>query len=110
MRIQGFRSVGCLAVAAGLMAFGAGDAGAAGVNEREAVQRHRIGTGVQDGSLTAGEAHRLAHGQRHIERMERRFRSNDGVLGPRERHRLDGALDRSSRHIHRARHNGRTRE
>ena len=110
MRIQGLRSIGCLAVAAGLMALGAGDAGAAGVNGREALQRHRIGAGVDDGSLTRGEAHRLAHQQRHIERMEQRFRADDGVLGPRERHRLDGALDRSSRHIHRARHNGRTRE
>jgi hypothetical protein len=94
--------------AAGLLVLGAGVASAAGVNGREAVQRHRIGAGVQDGSLTHGEAHRLTRRQRHIERMENRFRANDGVLGPRERHRLDGALDRSSRHIYRARHNGRT--
>jgi hypothetical protein len=94
--------------AAGLLILGAGVASAAGVNGREAVQRHRIGAGVQDGSLTRGETHRLFHRQRHIERMERRFRADDGALGPRERHRLDGALDRSSRHIYRARHNGRT--
>ena len=108
MRIQGLRSLGCLVAAAGLLILGAGVAGATVVNGRETIQRHRIGAGVQDGSLTRGETHRLFHRQRHIERMEQRFRADDGVLGPRERHRLDGALDRSSRHIYRARHNGRT--
>jgi hypothetical protein len=106
MRIRGLRTLGCLAFAAGLLAAAA--AGAAGVNGREAFQRERIRDGVADGSLTAGEAHRLGRQQRHIERMEQRFRADDGVLGPRERLRLDGALDRSSVRIHRTRHNGRT--
>jgi hypothetical protein len=82
----------------------------AGVNAREARQRHRIAHGVQDGSLTRHEAHRLAHQQHRIERRERRFRANDGALGPRERMALDRSLDRSSRHIYRARHNERTRD
>jgi hypothetical protein len=48
--------------------------------------------------------------QRHIERVEQRMRADDGVLGPRERLRLDNKLDRSSAQIYRARHNDRTRQ
>jgi hypothetical protein len=109
MRIRGLRIVGAAAAACWLV-LGAVDADAAGVNGREARQRHRIHAGAHDGSLTRGETHRLRHEQRHIERTEQRMRTDDGVLGPRERLRLDGALDRSSRHIYRARHNDRTQE
>jgi hypothetical protein len=110
MRVRGLRVFGCAALAACWVSLAAADAGAAGVNGREAYQRQRIGAGVQDGSLTRGEAHALRHEQRHIERVEQRMRADDGVLGPRERLRLDDKLDRSSRHIYRARHNERTRE
>ena len=79
----------------------------AGVNGREAAQRGRIAQGVGSGSLTAGEAARLGAEQARIEHMERRFRANDGQLGPRERERLDSALDRSRNHIFRAKHNDR---
>jgi hypothetical protein len=59
--------------------------------------------------LTRPEAHRLARQQRHIERVEQRMRHDDGRLGPRERLRLDRALDRSSAHIYRAKHDRQTR-
>ncbi len=87
-----------------------GGSAAAGVNDREARQRSRIRAGVEDGSLTRGEAHRLVHEQARIERTERRFRRNDGKLGPRERIRLDRKLDRSAVHLYRARHNDRERQ
>lgn len=92
-----------------LVAFGAeaAEAGARGVNAREHHQRQRIRAGVQDGSLTRPEAHRLAHGQVRTERLERRMRADDGALGPRERARLDRRLDRSSARIHRQRHDTR---
>jgi hypothetical protein len=81
----------------------------AGVNAREHRQRERIRAGVQDGSLTRPEAHRLGRQQVRIERLERRMRADDGRLGPRERARLDGALDRGSARIYRQRHDGQTR-
>ncbi len=92
-----------------LLALGAGgaEAEARGVNAREHHQRERIRAGVQDGSLTRPEAHRLVHGQVRTERLERRMRADDGVLGPRERARLDRRLDRSSARIHRQRHDAR---
>lgn len=108
MRIPRLRLVALLGLAAGTLALGAADA-SAGVQAREARQRHRIHRGIHDGSLTAREAGRLAREQVRIERTERRFRANDGHLGPRERIRLNQRLDRSARHIHRARHNDRTR-
>ena len=97
------------AVVIGMALFGAAAAHAGVVDGREATQRSRIGAGVQDGSLTRPEAHRLLRQQAHIERMENRMRSDDGRLGPHERVRLDRALDRSSAHIHHARHDAQTR-
>ncbi len=98
-------------VAAILLLGGAGlaSSASAGVEAREAGQRERIHRGVEDGSLTRREAHRLGHEQVRIERTERRFRHNDGHLGPRERVVLQRMQSRSSRHIARAKHNGRTR-
>jgi hypothetical protein len=76
----------------------------AGVNDRQERQSDRTAAGVANGSLTRPEAHRLARQQNHIDRMEQRMRADGGGLGPRERLRLDRALDRSSRHIYRAKH------
>ena len=92
----------------GLALFGAA-AAHAGVDGREANQRSRIAAGAQDGSLTQPEANRLLRQQGHIERMEYRMRNDDGRLGPHERLRLDRALDRSSAHIHHARHDAQVR-
>jgi hypothetical protein len=81
----------------------------AGVEGREENQRDRIEAGIHDGSLTRGEARRLIHQQANIERTERRFRSNDGHLGPRERVVLHRKQDRASKNIFRKRHNRRKR-
>ena len=105
MQKMGIR-IGLAAALAVAGALAAGDA-AAGVNAREHRQRHRIHDGVSDGSLTRGERHHLAAQQRRIERYEQRSRRDDGHLGPVERGRLDHMLDRSSRHIWRAKHNAR---
>ncbi len=107
MRIRPLRLAALLGIAVGV-ALGANDA-AAGVNAREAQQRHRIRAGIADGSLTRHEARGLAREQLRIERLEHRFRADDGRLGPRERVRLGRRLDRSARHVYRARHNDRTR-
>ncbi len=106
MWIRGRRALGTLVLAAGLAGLPA-DSASAGPDAREARQRGRIAAGLHDGSLTRGEAARLRAEQARIERRERRFRRDDGRLGPRERARLDRSLDRSARHIGRARHNAR---
>ena len=108
MMARFLRGMAIVGMAAGFLVVGAASA-SAGVEAREKRQRHRIAAGVEDGSLTRGEAHRLGHQQVRIEAKERRFRANDGKLGPKERVNLNRSLNRSSRNIHRARHNDRTR-
>lgn len=109
LSLTGKRLVAALGLTAGLVLIGASSA-SAGVEAREQRQRHRIRAGVTDGSLTRPEAHRLVHQQVRIERKERRFRANDGVLGPRERVNLHRHQNRASRNIFRKRHNNRTRD
>lgn len=106
MKIRFLRRLGLLGMAASAALLFAGSA-SAGVNGREARQRDRIEAGWENGSLTRGETFRLAAEQVRIERRERRFRADDGMLGPWERRALDRDLDRASRHIGRARHNDR---
>lgn len=76
------------------------------VDRREARQEMRIHEGMRNGQLTPREAARLQRGQRHVQRMERRAKS-DGFVSLRERARLGHAQDRQSRRIMRFRHNGR---
>jgi hypothetical protein len=78
----------------------------ASIDGREREQRQRIRQGRQSGELTHHEAARLAREQRQIRREERRFRANDGHLGPRERARLNHDLNRASRDIYRQKHDG----
>jgi hypothetical protein len=59
--------------------------------------------------LTRREARRLTREQRHIRREERRYRCNDGHLGPWERRDLRRDLNRSSRHIYRQKHDRQSR-
>ena len=76
------------------------------VQRREARQCQRIERGLSCGQLGPREARRLHLRQRHIRRMELRARA-DGRIGPRERVRLNRALDRQDCRIWRLRHNGR---
>ncbi len=78
------------------------------IDRREARQQARIRQGVRSGELTRGEAARLRAGERHIDRMEARAKS-DGVVTPRERARITRAQNRESRRIHRLKHNDITR-
>jgi hypothetical protein len=82
---------------------------AAGINQREAAQRHSIRKGVEDGSLTRPEAYRLGKSQLRMERKEQRFRS-DGELTRRERANLQATADRNRVKIYRQRHDGQVRQ
>ena len=79
------------------------------INERLENQRDRIQAGVKDDQLTKGEATRLKADDAAIRAEERVDRkANGGTLTPHERKQLNRQLNRTSRQIHRARHNDRT--
>jgi hypothetical protein len=76
------------------------------VNAVQYEQRQRIERGFTRGQLTPYEYDRLAHQQRHIERVEHRFK-RDGRLDWRERQILKEKLARSSDNIRYFKHNDR---
>ena len=75
---------------------------------RQAHQRERIGNGVQNGELTMRETRRLAAGQVHLNRVERRAKA-DGVVTRRERAHLQHEANQQSRRIYRQKHDGQDR-
>jgi hypothetical protein len=96
-----------VAIAASLAGAASAQPGARNVDRREWRQQVRIHRGVVSGRLTPLEARRLRMGERHLRRMELRFRA-DGRLGPCERVRLHRALDRQDARIWWLKHNGRS--
>jgi hypothetical protein len=78
------------------------------INHRQVRQETRIHQGVRSGELTRGEAMRLQGGERHIQNMKMRAKS-DGVVTPNERARIGRAQNRESQHIYRLKHNDITR-
>ncbi len=75
---------------------------------RQDHQRQRIGNGVRNGELTMRETRRLAVGQVHLNRVERRAEA-DGVVTARERARLHHEANQQSRRIHRQKHDAQDR-
>ena len=75
---------------------------------RQHNQRERIANGVQNGELTMRETRRLAAGQVHLNRAERRAKA-DGVVTPRERAHLQHEENQQSRRIYRQKHDGQDR-
>lgn len=73
------------------------------VDQRQAVQRHRIQNGVRSGELTRRESANAREDQRRIRRTERRAKA-DGVVTGSERARLDRKQDRASRQLRRNKH------
>ncbi|HYC64772.1 MAG TPA: hypothetical protein VEC14_08590 [Reyranellaceae bacterium] len=78
----------------------------AGINQRQEWQDRRIDNGVRNGSITTEERARLDRRETRINNFETRARA-DGNLSGRERHRLNGMLDRQSHAINHARNNNR---
>jgi polyhydroxyalkanoate synthesis regulator phasin len=74
------------------------------ISERVEMAERRIERGIQSGSLTREEAHRLKREFFQIRREEESARS-DGRLDHRERERLHSELDRLERHISHLKHN-----
>ena len=117
-RLNGFLAIivaGTLGMSAAAQARGYGHDGAYGyhvpqhrfenrVDRRQARQWDRIQDGIDRGELSRREVRRLMRSQRRIARMEDRF-IRDGYISPRERRKLERALDRTSKRIKRAKHN-----
>ena len=83
-------------------------AGAATVNQRQERQQDRIEQGIKSGELTVREAARLEREQGRTKAEEKAFRS-DGKLSQRERAKLQRDLNKSSRRIHREKHDAQKR-
>jgi uncharacterized membrane protein YebE (DUF533 family) len=83
-------------------------AGTPVLNARQHNERARIAQGVRSGELTRPETARLIAGQRHVQRLENRAKS-DGVVTAAERARLSQAVSVQSRHIYRQKHDAQVR-
>ena len=75
---------------------------------RQNHQRERIANGVGNGELTMRETRRLAAGQVHLNRVEKRAES-DGVVTKRERAHLQHEANQQSRRIYRQKHDAQDR-
>ena len=86
----------------------AGTAQAQTVDQRHYDQQRRIEQGERSGALTPREARHAERQQGRIDRTEARMRDrHGGHLTYRDRLRLQHRENRASRHIWRAKHNGR---
>jgi hypothetical protein len=75
------------------------------INQRRAMQQHRIAQGVRSGRLTVRQANRLERREVRIGRAERHMRAGDGGrLTRADRMALNHRLDRISRAIYRDKH------
>ena len=92
-----------LVFVAGGVSWAAGKTG-----RRQMRQQERIDRGVRSGEVTRGESRRLNREQDRIQRTKRRALADDRI-SPRERRRVNGMLDRASKHIYRANHNRKAR-
>ena len=83
-------------------------AGTPHYDARQQQQRDRIQQGVASGELTLRETRRLAAGQVHLNRVERRAKA-DGVVTAGERAHLRHEAKQQSHRIYRQKHDGRSR-
>ena len=77
------------------------------VDQRQANQEQRIDQGVASGALTAKETARLTQEQSAVDRVENKAKA-DGTVTKQERRRLAKMQNRSSRDIHRQKHDKQT--
>jgi hypothetical protein len=87
---------------------GSAAAGTPRYDARQHNQRQRIVNGVQSGELTMRETRRLAAGQVHLNRVERRAKA-DGVVTARERVHMQHEENQQSRRIYRQKHDAQDR-
>lgn len=78
------------------------------VDQRQNTQKARTIAGIKSGELTRAETKSVVAGQKKVNRMEARAKS-DGKVTRRERKKLQQAQNRSSRNIARKKNNQRSR-
>jgi len=80
------------------------------VNARDRNEQKRIGEGLENGSLTAGEASKLEHKEAKINQEERTDRAaNGGTLTPAEKAKINKQQNKMSRQIYNKKHNAKKR-
>ncbi len=79
------------------------------IQERKENQQDRIGQGIENGSLTPGEAGRLESQESRLNREERRMRAaNGGKLTAADRAKLNRQQNRLSKEIYQQKHDAQT--
>jgi hypothetical protein len=80
------------------------------VNQRDRNQQKRIGEGLENGSLTAGEAAKLEHKESKLNAEQRDMREdNGGRLTASEKAKVNRQQNRLSKQIYNKKHNARKR-
>jgi hypothetical protein len=75
------------------------------IGARKEAQQQRIGEGIENGSLTAGEAARLEHKEVKLNQETRQMRAeNGGSLTPAEKAKVNRQQNHLSRKIYRQKH------
>jgi hypothetical protein len=97
-------AIGVLTVVLSASAFAQGT-----IRQRQENQQQRIGQGVGNGSLTAGETARLERQEAALNREIRRDRKDGGGLSRAERRKINRQQNRMSRKIYRQKHDAQHR-
>ena len=80
------------------------------IQDRKDNQQKRIGEGLENGSLTAGEAGKLENKEKKLNKEERNDRAaNGGKLTQGEKTKINRQQNRVSKQIYNKKHNGRKR-
>jgi methionine-rich copper-binding protein CopC len=78
------------------------------INQRKVDQQDRIGNGVKNGKLTAGQTAHLEHQEAGINKEEHGMRAQDnGHLTKQDRQTIHAQQNQESRRIYRDKHDGR---
>jgi len=78
------------------------------INQRKGDQQDRIGNGVKNGKLTAGQTAHLEHQEAGINKEEHAMRAQDnGHLTKQDRQTIHAQQNQESRRIYRDKHDGR---
>jgi hypothetical protein len=77
------------------------------INQRKDNQQQRVGEGVENGSLTAGEAARIEKQESHLNAEEKKMKS-DGHLSAAERARIQNQQNHLSKEIYNQKHDAQT--
>ena len=80
-----------------------------GIVNTQGRQAQRLSAGVQDGSLTKGEAVKLAGQQLSTDKLIVSSKRDDGVVGPKERAEIRGQQAQNSKDLFEQRHDPQTR-